>query len=168
MEIACPSDCAHLESHGSYQRRRTLDRVPPGWLQRIMWYEKQDPSAQEIVHEIQLGLCLFARERGALELADARAGLEFARERMSPIETPASHVPPLGDSLVRRLDGLIQARALVEREGVRQVLDEILEHLDSGVPADRFADFLKFLRALYGDHLGSEGRRSRSHLIVPR
>jgi hypothetical protein len=143
-----------------------MDRVPPGWIHRVMGYERRDPPTQEIVHETQVALCLFAQQR-SVSHREARAGLEFARQRMSPIETPVVSVPPFGEFLLERLDALIQGRERVEREGVRTVLQETLDHLDAEVPEESFTEFLAFLRALYGDHLAARESRESSGLILP-
>jgi hypothetical protein len=87
---------------------------------------------------------------------------------MSLIETPEAFVPPFGEHLVRNLDELIKKQSLVDREGIRQVLEEISRHLDAEVPGEQFEDYLKFLRALYADQLGPAARKpGDSPLIVP-
>ena len=171
VEIACPSDCIYLQANEEYQHRRVLDRVPPAWLERIWKYEDRGGPSLELLHEIQFATCLYALERQALDLTGAWEGLQFARRRMSLIETPEPYVPPFGEFLVERLDRLITARALVEREEIREVLDETLGHLEAEVPAEVFPEFLRFLRGIYAEHLADEmqGRPSgRSPLILPR
>ncbi|MGD8377921.1 MAG: hypothetical protein PVF68_17465, partial [Acidobacteriota bacterium] len=98
---------------------------------------------------------------------EARDGLEFARQRMSPIEVPVATAPPFGEFLLERLGALIQGRERVERDGVRTVLQETLDHLDAEVAEGSFAEFLAFLRALYGDHLAARESRESSGLILP-
>ena len=169
VEIACPSDCVYLKSNEPYQRRRQIGRAPAAWVQRIVRYERRGDGSLEALHAIHLAACLFSLEHRAFDLGAARDGLEFARRRMSPIETPEPIVPPFGEALVQRLDQLIQARSRVEREGLRQVLEEMLHHLDAAVPAEAFPDYLKFLRALYADQLAEVqgGSSAGGPLIVP-
>jgi hypothetical protein len=167
VKISCPSDCVYLESHQTYQRRRTFERAPRAWLSRVVRYDRQGGAAQVVMHAVQVAACEFQQERGSLDRESLREGLEFARRKMSLIETPEPYVPPLGDFLVKKLDALIQDHAPVEREGVRQVLEETLRHIEDDVPDDQFPEFLTYLRALYADHLKSEGA-SRGSLILPR
>lgn len=168
VEIQCPSDCRYLNAHETYQRRRTLDHVPPIWVRRVMAYERKGPADQLVVHELQRAMCRYDAEQRRLDLPTLQEGLGFARRRMSLIETPEPLVPPFGEHLVRVLDELIKRQAPVDREGVRQVLDETSRHLEAEVPADQFENYLKFLRALYADSSRPTAARSGdSPLIVP-
>lgn len=168
VEIHCPSDCVFLDAHEMYQRRRTLDKTPTIWLSRVMAYDRKSPAEQIVLHETHMSVCRFDAGKGKLQLDSAREGIEFACRRMSPIETPEPFVPPFGAALVQELDEVIKKQAGVEREGVRLVLEEMLRHLDAEVPDDRFAEFLKFLRALYADQLPTESSHpgADSPLIV--
>ena len=169
VEIQCPSDCQYLDAHETYQRRRTLNHVPPTWLRRVMGYERKGPADQLAMHEIQMTTCRYDTDKRRLDLQTVQEGLEFARRRMSLIETPEPYVPPFGEDLVGHLDELIKKQSLVDREGIRQVLEETSRHLDAEVPAEQFEDYLKFLRALYADQLGSAARKSdASPLILSR
>jgi hypothetical protein len=132
-----------------------LDRVPRAWMGRLLRYEEGDKAALEILHEAQLSICLYAAEGWPLDRASVRDGIEFARRRMSLIETPEPLVPPFGEFLVKRLDERIQAIAGVDRSGVRDVLEEVLRFLEYEVPEERFADLLEFLQAIYAPALGA-------------
>lgn len=165
-EIACPPDCRYLEPHGDYQRRRTFDRVPPEWIERLVSYDDSPESVQAILHQVQMVLCRYAADHAGFDHAEAREGLEFARERMSPIETLMHHAPPFGEMLVEKLEEVIEGGMLIEREGARQVLDETLEHLAEEVPADRFAEFVRFLRALYDEHLPRRAAADGAGIIL--
>ena len=169
VEIQCPSDCVYLASHETYQRRRTLDKTPTAWRRRVMAYGRKPAAEQIVMHEIHLTICGFDAHKGRLELDSVREGLEFARRRMSLIETPEPYVPPFGEALVQKMDEVIQKEALVEREGVRLGLEEIRRHLDSEVSQESFVDYLKFLRALYADQLMPKEPHpgADSPLIIP-
>lgn len=168
VEIQCPSDCQYLDAHETYQRRRTLNHVPPAWLRRVMGYERKGATEQLALHEIQMTTCRYDADKRRLDLQTVQEGLAFARRRMGLIETPEPYVPPFGEDLVRHLDELIKKQSRVEREGVRQVLEETSRHLDAEVPAEQFEDYLKFLRALYADQLGPAARKADdSPLILP-
>jgi len=134
----------------------------------MMGYERKGPADQLAMHEIQMATCRYDADKRRLDRELVKEGLEFARRRMSLIETPEPMVPPFGEHLVRQLDALIQKQSTVEREGVRQVLEETARNLDAEVPADQFDEYLKFLRALYADQLGAVARKSGdSPLILP-
>lgn len=168
VEIQCPSDCQYLDAHETYQRRRTLNHVPPIWLRRVVRYERKGSADQLVMHEIQMATCRYDVDKRRLDLQTVQEGLEFARRRMSLIETPEAFVPPFGEHLVRHLDELIKRQSPVDREGIRQVLEETSRHLEAEVAAEQFEDYLKFLRALYADQLGRVPRKSGgSPLIVP-
>ncbi len=166
MEIDCPADCAYLGNE-SYQRRRLLDRAPQEWIRQVMRHERKDPASQVVFHELNLALCRKAVESGGLDHSSARESLEFARRRMSLIETPEPYVPPFGEQLLKILDGLIREKAPVEREGIREVLDEAIRHLERDVRDDQFDEYLKFLRAIYGGQLEKEKAAAGPSLIVP-
>jgi hypothetical protein len=70
-----------------------LDRVPRAWMGRLLRYEEGDKAALEILHAAQLSICLYAAEGRPLDRASVRDGIEFARRRMSLIETPGRWSP---------------------------------------------------------------------------
>ena len=169
VEIPCPSDCRYLQSHETYQRRRTLDKVPPAWIARIMGYERKGEASQVAVHEVQMTLCRYDADKGRLDLLTTKEGLEFARRQMSLLEAPETYVPAFGEFLVKALDELIKKKSLVDREGIRQVLDEFQRHLEAQVTGESFPEFLKILRALYADQIGPSGARPSAEpkLVLP-
>ena len=169
VAIPCPADCVYLASNEDYQRHRAIGRAPAAWVERLLVYDERGGVAQAVVHEVQLALCLYSLDRRDLDRTEALEGLEFARRRMSPIQTPEPYRPRLGELLVEQLDRLIEAKALLERERVREVLDELHRHLERDVTPAAFPDFLRFLRSLYSDLLapgGGVGRGGGSSRIV--
>ena len=170
VAIPCPADCPHLASHEEYQQGRLLDRVPRAWMERLLRYERRGGPPLAILHAAQLALCAFAAGARALDREATREGIEFARRRMSLIETPEVYVPPFGDHLVKRLDEALQGKAAVDRSGVREVLDEMLRFLEHDVPAAQGEAYLEFLRAIYRPAPAASGAGSRhggSGLILP-
>jgi len=170
VDIHCPDDCAYLGAHEGYQQERMLDRVPRAWMGRLVRYEEGGGPALEILHTAQLSICFYAAEGRPINLASARDGIEFARRRMSLIETPEPLVPPFGEFLLERLDGRIEAVAGVDRSGIRDVLEELLRFLEYDVTEERFADLLEFLRAIYAPALAataSSRPAPGSGLILP-
>ena len=166
VEIDCPADCVHLGNE-SYQQRRLLDRAPGEWIRQVMRYDRRDPASRAIFHELNLALCRHAAENRRLDRRSAQESLEFARRRMSLIETPEPYVPLFGGHLLEILDGLIREEALVEREGIREILDEAIRHLERCVRDEQFEEYLKFLRAIYGGQLEKERTTAGPSLIVP-
>jgi hypothetical protein len=166
VEISCPSDCAYLRSNEPYQRRRLVSKAPREWVDRLMRYERGGEAPLQILHIVQLAVCHYAADHADFDRASAVEGMEFARRRMSLIETPEPYVPPFGEFLVKRLDQLIKDRAPVEREGVRELLDETVRHVEREVPADGFPEFIRFLRALYADEFAGKPEGG-SGLILP-
>jgi hypothetical protein len=147
-----------------------LDRVPRAWMGRLLRYEEGDAASLEILHAAQLAICVYAAEGRPLDRGAVRDGIEFARRRMSLIETPEPLVPPFGEFLLARLDERIKAVAGVDRSGIREVLEETLRFLEYEVPEERFADLLEFLRAIYAPALAataSSRPAPGSGLIIP-
>lgn len=167
VEIRCPDDCRYLASHEEYQQTRLLDRVPRPWMERLLRYERRGGAPLAILHVAQLAICAYAAEVRPLDAEAAREGIEFARRRMSLIETPEVYVPPFGEHLLKRLDEAIQGQAPVERGGVRDVLDEMLRFLDREVPATQWEAYQEFLRAIYAPALAAARPPVGSGLIVP-
>ena len=56
------------------------------------------------MHEIHLTVCGFDASERRLDLETMRQGIEFARRRMSLIETPEPYVPPFGEALIQQMD----------------------------------------------------------------
>jgi hypothetical protein len=168
VEIRCPDDCPYLGSHEAYQQQRLLGRAPRAWVERMLRYERRGGAALGILHVAETTICRYAGERRPLDLAGAREGLEFARRRMSLIETPEPYRPPFGEFAVQALDEAIGSEVAIDRGAVREVLDEMLRFLENEVPAERWGEYLEFLLALYGPDLAGSGRRAGdSGLIVP-
>jgi hypothetical protein len=170
VEIRCPDDCPHLASHEEYQQGRALDRVPRPWMERLLRYEQGGGAPLAILHRTQVAMVAYAAEVRPLEPEAAREGLEFARRRMSLIETAETYVPPFGAYLLKRLDEAIEEQAPVDRSGVREVLDETLRFLEREVPAEGWGAYVEFLRAVYGPALAAQdAARSAggSGLILP-
>jgi len=170
VDIRCPGDCPYLGAHEGYQQGRMLDRVPRAWVARLLRYEDEGGPALEILHAAQLAICFYAAEGHPVDLLAVREGIEFARRKMSLIETPEPLVPPFGEFLVKRLDERIQAISGVDRSGVREVLEEILRFLGHEVTEASFAELLEFLRAIYAPALAATAasRPAPGHgLILP-
>jgi len=147
-----------------------LDRVPRAWMGRLLRYEEGDAASLEILHAAQLAICVYVAEGRPLDRGAVRDGIEFARRRMSLIETPEPLVPPFGEFLLARLDEGIKAVAGVDRSGIREVLEETLRFLEYEVPEERFVDLLEFLRAIYAPALAataSSRPAPGSGLIIP-
>ncbi len=104
-KIQCHVDCHYLNQHGSYQRERGTEyffKKRGAFLRSL--YKKGGDKAINIVN--LLDMLTYSEFHNNPDTPDMVVieGLEYVKQKLSPIETPTNFVPSFGEILWDELD----------------------------------------------------------------
>jgi hypothetical protein len=143
IQIACPSDCVYLGAHEGYQRERTAQTFLAQRARVLHGIKDQKVAALLQATEAMI-YRHFADRAGTVD-AEAIAGIEEIRRRLSPLALPESGRSAIGEALWKDLEPFIKE---VDRQTAANTIDTYIELARSfsgeGLRSHRF------LRGLFG------------------
>lgn len=106
IRIACPPDCTYLVMHEGYQRGRTAQAFAVERARLFQTLKDQKMITFLAVMEAVI-FKYFARRNSATD-AEAIAGMEDLRRRMSPLAIPDSAKSPLGETFWKEMEPVVK------------------------------------------------------------
>lgn len=151
VQIACPADCAYLESNSEYQQRRLGDRFaqPRRDFYREL-FELGGEKAAALFNLIEVVAFGYFQGRRDGQDAEVLAAIQALRRTLSPLHIPSAPMPVFAEHLKKEYEAFVkqEPQQVLETQTAPAVLDRALTFI---------ADFSggafqsqRFLNALIG------------------
>lgn len=176
VRVACPSDCAYLDSNSEYQQKRLGDRFA---LARRDFYQELFQTGGEkaaaLFNLIEVVAFSYFHSRRDGQDGEVIAAIQALRRTLSPLHIPAAPLPVFAEHLKREYETFTkqQGPQAVDLQAAPDVLDRavkfVTEFSGGGLQSQRFlTGLIGYLKAYHpevAEHLAKQQEGGR--IVLP-
>lgn len=174
--IACPSDCAFLDTGSDYQQKRLGQQFAPA--RRDLYRELNElggEKAAALFNLVEVVTFSFFQGRRDGQDAEVLAGIQSLRRTLSPLHIPSAPIPMFAEHLKKEYETFKkeEPQQMVESQIAPEVLDRTLKFVTNfsgtGFQSQRFlGGLIGYVRTYHPEialHLTKQ--QERGHIVLP-
>jgi hypothetical protein len=174
VRVACPADCAYLDSNSDYQQKRLGERF--GAARRDFYKDLFDlggDKAAALFNLVEVVSFGYFQSRRDGQDAEVIAAVQALRRTLSPLHIPSAPLPVFAEHLKKEYDAFAKQQGQPAESSAPEVLDRaikfVTEFSGGGLQSQRFLNgLIGYIRTYHpeiAEHLAKQQEGGR--IVLP-